>query len=106
MKGLLKNNFMGVMENIKILFPLSIILGIIVSVTGDASLLSIYSLSVTPILSILAVLCLRKETLSKWYKYKISLPETIENLILLFVTVSGFFRFGGCYLKKRVSAFT
>lgn len=32
--------------------------------------------------------------------------ETIENLILLFVTVSGFFRFGGCYLKKRVSAFT
>lgn len=81
MKGLLKNNFMGVMENIKILFPLSIILGIIVSVTGDASLLSIYSLSVTPILSILAVLCLRKETLSKWYKYKISLPVKRNKIV-------------------------
>ena len=50
MKGLLKNNFMGLTENIKILFPLLIILGSIVLVTGDASLLSIYSLSVTPIL--------------------------------------------------------
>ena len=53
MKGLLKNNFMGLTENIKILFPLLIILGSIVLVTGDASLLSIYSLSVTPILSII-----------------------------------------------------
>ena len=69
------------MENIKILFTLSIILGIIVSVTGDASLLSIYSLSVTPILSILAVLCLRKETLSKWYKYKISLPVKRNKIV-------------------------
>ena len=81
MKGLLKNNFMGLTENIKILFPLLIILGSIVSVTGDASLLSIYSLSVTPILSILAVLCLRKETLSKWYKYKISLPVKRNKIV-------------------------
>ena len=51
-----KNNFMGLTENIKILFPLLIILGSIVSVTGDASLLSIYSLSVTDI-SAIAVLC-------------------------------------------------
>ena len=41
MKGLLKNNFMGVIENLKLLFPLTIIFGIIVSVTGNASLLSI-----------------------------------------------------------------
>ena len=47
MKGLLKNNFIGVIENLKLLFPLAIILGIIVSITGSASLLSIYSLSVT-----------------------------------------------------------
>ena len=53
MKGLLKNNFMGVIENLKLLFPLTIIFGIIVSVTGNASLLSIYSLSIAPILSIL-----------------------------------------------------
>ena len=56
MKGLLKNNFMGVIENLKLLFPLTIIFGIIVSVTGNASLLSIYSLSIAPILSILVVL--------------------------------------------------
>ena len=37
MKGLLKNNFMGVIENLKLLFPLTIIFGIIVSVTGANS---------------------------------------------------------------------
>ena len=53
MKGLLKNNFIGVIENLKLLFPLAIILGIIVSITGSASLLSIYSLSITPILFVI-----------------------------------------------------
>jgi len=81
MKGLLKNNFMGVIENVKLLFPLAILFGFIVSVTGNASLLSIYSLSITPIFSILVVLCMRKETLSKWYKYKISLPVKRNNII-------------------------
>lgn len=81
MKGLLKNNFMGVIENVKLLFPLAIIFGIIVSVTGNASLLNIYSLSITPILSILVVLCMRKETLSKWYKYKISLPVKRNDIV-------------------------
>ena len=42
MKGLLKNNFIGVIENLKLLFPLAIIFGIIVSITGNASLLSMY----------------------------------------------------------------
>ena len=81
MKGLLKNNFMGVIENLKLLFPLTIIFGIIVSVTGNASLLSIYSLSIAPILSILVVLCMRKETLSKWYKYKLSLPVKRNDIV-------------------------
>lgn len=90
MKGLLKNNFMGVIENLKLLFPLTIIFGIIVSVTGNASLLSIYSLSIAPILSILVVLCMRKETLSKWYKYKLSLPvkrKTLFKAIILAICV-------------------
>lgn len=39
MKGLLKNNFMGVLENIKILIPLVLLFGILVSATGSASLL-------------------------------------------------------------------
>ena len=81
MKGLLKNNFIGVIENLKLLFPLAIILGIIVSITGSASLLSIYSLSITPILLLLVVLCMRKETLSKWDKYKISLPVRRNDIV-------------------------
>lgn len=56
MKGLLKNNFIGVIENLKLLFPLAIIFGIIVSITGNASLLSIYSLSITPILLLLVLI--------------------------------------------------
>lgn len=81
MRGLLKNNFMGVIENIKILFSLVLIWGIIVSATGNASLLGIFSLTTTPVLSILVVLCLRKESLSKWYKYKISLPVKRNHIV-------------------------
>ncbi len=81
MKGLLKNNFLGVIENIKILFPLVAALGIVLSVTGDASLLHIFSFTIAPILSVLAALCLRKETLSKWYKYKISLPVKRKTIV-------------------------
>ena len=36
MKGLLKNNFIGVIENLKLLLPIAIIFGIIVSITGNA----------------------------------------------------------------------
>lgn len=81
MKGLLKNNFMGVIENIKILFPIIFILGIVVFATGSASLLGIFSLTLTPVLSILIVLCLRKESLSKWYKYKISFPVKRNQIV-------------------------
>lgn len=81
MKGLLKNNFMGVIENIKILFPIIFVLGIVVSATGSASLLGIFSLTLTPVLSILIVLCLRKESLSKWYKYKLSLPVKRNQIV-------------------------
>ena len=87
MKGLLKNNFIGVIENLKLLFPLAIIFGIIVSITGNASLLSIYSLSITPILLLLVVLCMRKETLSKWDKYKISLPVRRNDIVKSYYTI-------------------
>ena len=81
MKGLLKNNFMGVLENIKILIPLVLLFGILVSATGSASLLGIFSLILTPALLVLVVLCLRKESLSKWYKYKISLPVKRNQIV-------------------------
>ena len=85
MKGLLKNNFIGVIENLKLLFPLAIIFGIIVSITGNASLLSIYSLSITPILLLLVVLCMRKETYRNGIntRFHCQLGETI----LLKVTI-------------------
>lgn len=81
MKGLLKNNFMGVLENIKILIPLVLLFGILVSATGSASLLGIFSSTLTPALLVLVVLCLRKESLSKWYKYKISLPVKRNQIV-------------------------
>ena len=97
MKGLLKNNFIGVIENLKLLFPLAIIFGIIVSITGNASLLSIYSLSITPILLLLVVLCMRKETLSKWDKYKISLPVRRNDIVkkLLYHSLVLVYRWNG-----------
>lgn len=81
MKGLLRNNFIGVLENMKVIFPIVIILGIILVAIGNPSMLPIFSIAVTPIFSIVVVLCLSKEAHSKWYKYKLSLPVTRKNII-------------------------
>ena len=73
MKGLLKNNLYGVIENIKIVFAFITLLGMALLFTGEASLLNIFSLIVAPVVAVLTISCLRKESSSKWSKYKLTL---------------------------------
>lgn len=81
MKGLLKNNLYGVIENIKIVFAFITLLGMALLFTGEASLLNIFSLIVAPVVAVLTISCLRKESSSKWSKYKLTLPVKRKDIV-------------------------
>ncbi|MEQ2782433.1 ABC-2 transporter permease [Blautia hansenii] len=81
MKGLLRNNFYGMLENIKIALIGILLCGVLLWITGDSTLLSAFSLLAAPIIAVLTLSCLRKESASKWEKYKITLPVTRKDLI-------------------------
>ena len=52
MKGLLKNNFYGVIENLKIALAFVMLVGVLLLITGEATLLSAFSLIAPPIIEI------------------------------------------------------
>lgn len=81
MKGLLKNNLYGLIENIKIVFAFIALLGIVLLFTGEANLLNIFSLIVAPVVAVLTISCLRKESSSKWSKYKLTLPVKRKEIV-------------------------
>ena len=81
MKGLLKNNLYGVIENIKIVFAFITLLGMALLFTGEASLLNIFSLIVAPVVAVLTISCLRKESSSKGSKYKLTLPVKRKEIV-------------------------
>ena len=60
MKGLLKNNFYGMIENLKIALVFVLVLGVVL---------------------LLSMSCLRKESSSKWEKYKLTLPVRRKEIV-------------------------
>lgn len=81
MKGLLRNNFYGIVENVKIVIAVVMIFGIVLLITGEATLLPAFSLIAPPIIAVLMISCLRKESASKWEKYKLTLPIRRKSII-------------------------
>lgn len=74
MNGLLRNNFYSSIDNARIALGFLAALGLVLVVSGSAMLLSVLTLAVAPILALLAVASLRKESFSKWSRYKLTLP--------------------------------
>ena len=81
MRGLLRNNLYGVIENIKIVFAFITVMGIVLLFSGDTTLLNIFSLLTAPMVAVLTISCLRKESASKWGKYKLTLPIKKTDII-------------------------
>lgn len=81
MKGLLKNNFYGIVENVKIALVFIFVFGMLLVITGNAAMLSIFSLISTPVIAVLIISCLRKESASKWEKYKLTLPVQRKDIV-------------------------
>lgn len=81
MIGLLRNNFYGMLGNIKLLLAFFIVFGGALLITGNETLLSSFTLLAGPTFALLSFSCLRKETASKWNKYKLSLPVKRKDII-------------------------
>lgn len=81
MKGLFKNNLYGVIENIKIVFIFILALGTILLITGDSTILSVFSIISAPVIAVVSISCLRKESASEWDKYKLTLPVRRKDII-------------------------
>ena len=74
MKGLLKNNFLTVYSNAKVFSIFMLILGIFVVAVISQPLLIGYVLLSMVGFSVNAVTSIKKEFISKWGKYKLTLP--------------------------------
>ncbi|MCM1261326.1 MAG: ABC-2 transporter permease [Butyrivibrio sp.] len=81
MKGLLKNNFFAVLSNMKVFMAFMLMLGIFVVSVISPSLLIGYALLSTVGFSVIAITGIKKEFVSKWGKYKLTLPVKRENII-------------------------
>ena len=81
MRGLLINNFYGIAENVKIFVGVIVFAGVVFSILGDASMVSAFSFIPAPVMAILAVSCLRKESASRWCQYKLTLPVRRKDIV-------------------------
>lgn len=81
MKGLLKNNFFAVFSNVKVFSALMLVLGIFVVAVISPSLLIGYVLLSIIGFSVVANASIKKEFVSKWGKYKLTLPISRANII-------------------------
>ncbi len=81
MKGLLKNNFLAVCSNVKVFSALMLMLGIFVVAVISPSLLIGYALLSIVGFSVIAVTSIKKEFVSKWGKYKLTLPIKRADIV-------------------------
>ena len=74
MKGLLKNNFLTVYSNAKVFSVFMLLLGLFVVAVISQPLLIGYVLLSMVGFSVNAIMSIKKEFVSKWAKYKLTLP--------------------------------
>ena len=81
MKGLLKNNFLTVYSNAKVFSIFMLILGLFVVAVISQPLLIGYVLLSMVGFSVNAITCIKKELISKWGKYKLTLPVKRATIV-------------------------
>lgn len=81
MKGLLKSCFYGIKGNLWVIGVALLIFGTLCLVTGDTVLVSVFPFLPAPVLGAAAVACLRRESTSRWSRYKITLPVRRREIV-------------------------
>lgn len=81
MTGLLKNDFYAVAELMGMGFILIIGLGVILLISGDATILIGYPVLSVPAVAITSISGFQREGISKWAKYKLTLPVRRVDIV-------------------------
>lgn len=81
MKGLLKNNFFAVCSNAKVFSVFMLVVGIFVAAVISQPLLIGYALLGMVGFTINALISIKKEYLSKWGTYKLTLPVKRADIV-------------------------
>ena len=81
MKGLLRNNYYGVIDGAKILLSLFAVMGIALLISGSSELFIIFALAPATLLAFNAVSSLRKDASTKWIKYELTTPVRRKDII-------------------------
>ena len=81
MNGLLKNCFYGLRGNFRIIGAAAVLLGGLCLIIGDPFAVSIFPFLPAPVLAAAAVACLRRESASRWSRYKITLPVRRRDIV-------------------------
>ncbi len=81
MKGLLRNNFLAVYANVKVFSVFMLALGVFVAAVISPSLLIGYVLLGMVGFSVNAMTGIKKEFISKWGKYKLTLPIKRADIV-------------------------
>lgn len=83
MKGLLRNNFYAALSNAKIFSIIMVLLGIFVVAMDNKipSLVIGYTIFVMIGFSFISISSLRKESATKWYKYKLTTPVKRADIV-------------------------
>lgn len=106
MKGLLKNNFFAACSNAKVFSVFMLVAGIFVVAILNPAILIGYVLFGIDGFSVIALAGLKREYLSKWGKYKLTLPLKRADIIkshfisqLIWLTVGTFYAGAGVSLS-------
>lgn len=81
MRGLVKNNFMAVYANARMFSLFMLILGIYVIIFSDQAFLIGYAMIGMVGFSVIAIAVTRIEFVSKWWKFKLTLPVRRSDII-------------------------
>lgn len=81
MNGLLRSNFYAAIDSARIVVVMLMVLGVMLVVSGSASLLSILTLASAPLLALMAVASQRRENQSKWGRHKLIFPVRRREII-------------------------
>lgn len=82
MKGLLKNNYFAARSNTKIFTIFMLVLGVFVVAVISPSLLIGYVLLGMVGFSVISITSIKKDFVSKWGKYKLSLPVKRSDIVM------------------------
>ena len=104
MKGLLKNDFFAIYSNAKVFSLFMLVLGIFVVAVISQPLLIGYALLGMVGFSINTLTSIKKEYISKWGKYKLTLPVKKADIIKShFVSQVIWLLAGGCFAGLSIS---